>query len=280
MDGADDSLTQLKTFHPYIDPFAKECKGADGQSPAEKLLIAVVVYLCTIPLPAERSILELRATLAPYIEHLRDLVLLSEESSFYAIQSLEILTLHAPFGILPLQAGDPRNLSLARGQINTARSIANMLAFPNLAKVMVVVTERYDYFQESDYWLWACLCVQECSFSLECESMHRPKYLAELVGNVEKFLDPSYDSSWIKALDSTDVATLIGRLSVVDRTCRFGEVFDRLERLRGVLETAGQDVDFDPVGAMVEEMTSFGHRIDQLDQRHDYIMCKLLECFG
>jgi hypothetical protein len=208
----------------------------------------------------------------PYITLLRDRVLVQLPSSFSAIQALELFSLHAPLGVLPLQDCDPRSLGVARGQHVAMSSISISLNFPGLIKTVATPQHPLSPWECSEAWLWFAMCCLEASIVLEDEVIRRPASLQAARELVDGFLDPSASHFWRMGLESKDPAELIGRLCVADRLSRLGEIHDSLERLRHALETAAQEPHFDPVDAIIEDLKYFARRLERLDQLHDAVL--------
>jgi hypothetical protein len=272
-DRADSRFPHLKIFHPYLDPFSTLLGYTTSTAPDELLLISTVIYLCSLTLPAEPTITNIRNALTPFIILLRDRVLVQLPTSFHAVQALELLSIHAPLGILPLQLTDPRSIAMARGQHVALAGIATKLNFSAFFKNILRGIPR-DPWDQADCWLWLCVCCLDASVALEDEGIRRPASLQDARGLVENFLDPSSEHHWRMALESIDVSEVLGRLAVCDRLARLAEVHDSLERLRQALETAAQEPLFDAVEAITEELKYSFQRIEALDQRHDVILGK------
>jgi hypothetical protein len=265
-------FNHVRTFHPYLEPFSNLLAYTTSTAPDELLLISTVIYLSSLSLPNDDPVRRLRGSLIPYITLLRDRVLVQLPSSFSAIQALELFSLHAPLGVLPLQDCDPRSLGVARGQHVAMSSISISLNFPGLIKTVATPQHPLSPWECSEAWLWFAMCCLEASIVLEDEVIRRPASLQAARELVDGFLDPSASHFWRMGLESKDPAELIGRLCVADRLSRLGEIHDSLERLRHALETAAQEPHFDPVDAIIEDLKYFARRLERLDQLHDAVL--------
>ena len=273
-----DSVARLRTLHPYLEtlPFLFANYTSDP-CPSSALLLAVVIYISTLALPLEDELNQLRDTLTPFIIALRDSILLQIPRSFLAIQALEILSVHAPLGVLPVQLISPRTLGVARGQVSTAVSISTAVNFPKLTRHLTSVSQigGPSIWNESDVWLWLSLCLAEGSMTLEDETSRKPASFAEAHEMVEEFWSPEFRSTWQTTIGAVGGAELISRLSVCDRISRVSEVLDSLARVRNGLETAAVDPTFDIVGATAEELKYVTERMNSIDTKHDAILGKL-----
>ena len=113
------------------------------------LLTATVLYLCYR--------MDSLATAAIY---LRDLLLLRLRTSHHGGMALELLTLHAPFGLLPGQAVD-------QSHVDVLRSIPVILKHASKTRLeharAIMAGPLIDAFNSSDVWTWISLCEIEAS---------------------------------------------------------------------------------------------------------------------
>lgn len=266
------SVAQLRVFHPHLDPLP-ELFATLARTPSSSisLLLALVVYLASLALPVDPIVDRLRKDLAPYILSLRDTTMLHLPQSFHALQALEMLSMHAPLGILPLQTGNPRTLAVARGQLSTALQIGQLLAFPAFIRTMIRATAGSQLcWQTTESWSWLSLCAAEAMLVLEDETPKKPVTLAEAHSLAETFLSLDHDTWREEAVKNP--ASAVGKLALCDRIERLVGVFDSLARLRNVLELSAQDPAHDTVGAVVAEMKQFTMTAETLDSRHDTLL--------
>jgi hypothetical protein len=222
-------------------------------------------------MPSTPDIIALRHSLTPFILSLRDTTLLQLPADLHALHALEILALHAPLGILPLQATNPRTLHPARGQVLASNAIAHYCAFPNLIRSMshLSISNRFDM---TDVYLNLNLCANEASLNLENEATIKPTNLAEARDGAEGLTSGNSFALWTMGAERQHPAEMVGRLAACDRVLRVAEVHDAVARLRGAIEAAANEPTFDVVGTVTEELKFFAQRMESLDQRHDGIM--------
>lgn len=276
------SAERLYTFHPYLDPLSVlfERYAADA-STSNSLLLSLVIYLASLPLPPTEELSALRSTLQPHILALRDEVLLTLPPTFTALQCLDLLAVHAPLGILPVQMVTLRNLAIARGQLGASKQIAETLQFNTLVRHMRQVS-RYNgtighlSWEETDNWLWLCLIANEACLVLENEAITKPTCLQEAREYVDEYWGDNYHEIWSAALHVMSPAPLVGRLAICDRITRLTEVIDCALRIRSLLETAAADPNFDVIGSTTEEMKYLTDRLEAIDAKHDAILALIL----
>ncbi|OCF37136.1 hypothetical protein I316_01043 [Kwoniella heveanensis BCC8398] len=275
-------FSQLKTYHPHLESLAtmfRTYNNPNNQAnPAITLLLATVIYLSSLSLPADAAVQRLRASLSPYIIHLRASVLLQLPRSFHALQALEMLAIHCPLGILPLQQANLRTLSVARGQTVIISHMADAVEFDALVESVFAGPGPAFAFECTDVWLWLGLIADRASITLEDIHPTRPDDLYKARRIVDEFSDYGERSDfWQDGIRRGDYAALVGRLGVCDRVARLDDVLSTLQRLKGALDTSSTDPTFDPVRKIVNEFEGFDKRMEEIDRRHDLIMQHLSE---
>ena len=219
----------------------------------------------------------LRNTLTPYIITGRDAHLLQLPQSFHAIQALELLSVHAPLGVLPLQTANPLTLAVGRGQINAATSISERIEFPMLMK-QILQEGLARSFEISDTWLWLSLCAAEATAALEDESTKRPANLTSARDLAEALMASDSHEIWHRSLETRDAVEVMGRLAVCDRLARLGRVHDALGRMNSAMEMATQEPNLDLVESLVEELKYYLGRVEAIDMRYDALVCEPPSC--
>ena len=276
------SVARLRTFHPYLEtlPFLFSNHAADGTT-SSALLLSLVIYLATLALPNDDELFNIRATLTPYIVFLRDSMLLSLPQSFIAIQALNLLCVHAPLGVLPVQMTNPRSLAVARGQVFAASQIGAGLKFSSMVRHMTQVSRLHggsDHmrWEMADNWLYLSTCVAEAALALEEEVVKRPESLPEARELIEDFwASNNVAGIWSTGLHVLSPPELVGRLALCDRIARLSEIIDSCLRIRTNLDTAACEPAFDIVRAIGEELKYLTERLDAIDTKHDSIMALL-----
>lgn len=265
-------FAQLCTYHPYLDPLHVIFdKYSLSPAPEDQLLLSTIVYLCSLVLVPTPAVLQLRSFFRPRITFYRNRVLLTAPASFTTIQVLEILGLHAPLGVVPLQLVDPRSISVARGTFTLLCSISSQLKFPVFFKG-IAANEAENLWNLTDCLLFLSLTALEASIALEDEYPKPPAALAEVRQISMTYLDESREYLWRNGRESIGSAGLLGRLGLFDRICRLGEVSESLGRLRVTLESAAMDTTFNPVDAISDEFAFFATKMEACDSRHDTIL--------
>lgn len=268
------SFAQLRTFHPHLEPltnlFASYSPSSDSST---TLLVAIVSYLSSLSLPNDSQIKRLRAILTPYICRLRDAVLLKLPKNFQTLQALELMSVHAPLGVLPLQLTTLRTLAVARGQTLAACHISTELSFPRLIEQLLMPPGLRYSFECGDLWLWFGLCAGEAAATLEDLVPRKPQHLSEARRLADTFTNTRENVElWRESVHREDAALLVGRLAVCDKLARMEELLDALTRIRGALEMSATDPDVDPVQGIVGEFELFSTKMAEVDRRQDSIM--------
>ena len=215
----------------------------------------------------------MRNTLTPYIVAGRDTHLLQLPLSFHAIQALELLSVHAPLGVLPLQTANPLTLAVGRGQINAATRISESIAFPMVMK-RILQEGVARSFEMTDTWLWLSLCAAEANIALEDESTKRPASLTAARDLAEALMASESHELWQRSLDTRDAVEVLGRLALCDRLARLGRVHDALGRMNSAMEVATQEPNLDLVESLVEELKYYLGRVEAIDMRYDALICE------
>jgi hypothetical protein len=257
--------SQLRSYHPHLETLPRMLHlYAESNNPCLSLLFATSLYLSTLALPSDDRIRSLRTALAPYIYHLRDTVLLHLTPNFQALQGLDLLILHAPLGVLPLQLADPRHLAVARGQVNAIKVIAESLSFDVLFRTVIQGGLSYA-FNQSDIWLYLGMVAMQGEMALQDETCNKPAALVDARHIAEGFLADT--QLWHAALDVPEV---IGKLSVCDRLIRLDDVHNTLMRIQQALEGARSGKDM--VSDIVYEFEQHCSQTKALTERHDALL--------
>ncbi|KAL7424992.1 hypothetical protein Q5752_000679 [Cryptotrichosporon argae] len=265
-DKLDVGFAQLRTYHPHLQSLRRLFgQYATQRSPALSLLLSICLYLSALTLPSDERTSRLRAVLAPHVAQLQAHVVLRLPATVPAMQALELLAFHAPFGSLPFTLTDTRALAPARGHVVALDAIAVALRFPQ----MVANFNAYHNWANEDYWLWLGVVAAEAHVALEDDRVVRPARLAEASKAVDMLTRPGFDEFWKTAVENgTDQAEVFGRLAMCDRLLRLDEVHVALTKLRDTLETAASVDGFDVVAAISAEHEHFLQRMDAIDKRH------------
>lgn len=262
--------TKLRTYHPHLVPLQNLLSSTDeAAGPSRPLLISISVYLSTLVLAPSVG-QRLREVLTPYIYALRDAVLQQLPQSFTTLQALELLAIHAPFGVLPLDSTRLSSLVLSRGTITTAASIATELGAGMMVRTMLRLGNTHTWMG-TDTWTWLSTCAAEAAYKLEDEIARAPTNLAEARNLAEMFYDPEDLDIWRKGVSIVDEADFVGRLHVCDKLLRTAEVLDSLARSRAILENASKDPGYEATDAMEAEFKYAFARMESLDHKHDAI---------
>ena len=265
-------FVRLRTFHPYLDPLTNLIEDhAKSPSRPSDLLLSLAFYLSSLSFPNDLTFVRIRSSLAPHITRLRDWVLLHLPQDFAAIQALDLMSMHAPLGVLPLQTTNLNLLTVGRGLSAAALSISQVLSFHGLISRMMRIGLTVCW-ETTDCWLWLSLCLAEAALSLEDQLPRPPSSLAEARGLADTFLAREDLEFWRRGLLNGEMDGLVGRLSLCDRLVRFGHVHDTMASMRAALERAAADSSFDPVEAIVAEFKFFTQRLELLDERHADVM--------
>jgi hypothetical protein len=261
---------KLRTYHPHLVPLGNLVSATDEAAGLSRpLLISVSVYLSTLVLAPSVG-QRLREVLTPYIYSLRDAVLQQLPQSFTTLQALELLAVHAPFGVLPLDSTRLSSLVLNRGTIASALSVSMEVG----AAAMIRSYSRLGNLQTwmaTDTWTYLSSCAVEAAYKLEDEIARAPASLADARNLVEMFYDLEDLEIWRNGVGIVDEADFVGRLHVCDKLLRTAEVLDSLSRSRAILDNAAKDINFDATEAMEVEFKYAFARLEDLDRKHDAI---------
>lgn len=272
------SFSRLRTFHAYLESFQTIWDRCTASPLCEdQLLLCMIIYLSSLPLAPELPVTKLRAYLRPRITCFRDRVLLHTPISFTTLQALELVSVHAPLGVVPLQLTDPRIVTVARGQIAALRFISSQVKFATFFQA-IAEREGDNLWNQPDCLLYFYTTALDAGMALEDEAPHAPAALAEVRELAAQYLGESREYLWRNGQESIGAAGLVGRLGVFDRLCRLGEVIDSLDRLRKTIDTAAMDGEFNAVDAISDEFTLFAQKMDKCDQRHEAILGELQYC--
>lgn len=237
----------------------------DDADLSRPLLLCLVVYLSTLAIPATSG-QRLRDALTPYIYALRDSVLQQLPYSFVTLQALEIMSVHAPYGVLPLDTTSLSSLALARGTVQAAAAVSVELNASLMIRTMSRVGHVHTWLA-TDTWTWLSTCAAEAAFRVEDETPRVPASLAEARAIAELFYDREDLDVWRKGVGMLDEAEFLGRLYMCDRLLHLAELLDSVMRSRGVVETASKDPDFDATAAMDAEFRYAMSRLEDLDKK-------------
>ncbi|WWD20195.1 hypothetical protein CI109_104671 [Kwoniella shandongensis] len=267
-------FAQLQVYHPHLEPIPVMLDMYNSSpEPTLSLLIAMVVYISTIALPADATTQNIRKVLTPFITGRRNDLLLQLPNTFFALASLELLATHSPFGVLPLQMTNLHTLAVAKGYVPTASLISTRLSFVHMIEKLVTGPRIGYAFKCSDTWLWLSLIATEAAATLEDNDPIKPLHLAQARQLADTFCDMSvHGDLWQDSIGREDASVLVGRLAVSDKLARLEELLDALARVRESLETSSRDPMYDPVRGITMEFEAYTRKIDELGRRHDFIM--------
>ena len=213
----------------------------------------------------------LRSILTSHITSLRAAIMLQLPVSFHALQALDLLAIHAPLGVLPLQLVKPTSLGIARGQIHASSIISESLAYASLFK-QFRNSGIFHTWESADAWLYLSLRANEASSALEDEVTKRPATLNEARDLAEAMMTGANTEVWRSGLDGHDPAGVLGRLAICDRLARLGQVHDGIARIRGTMDAAAAEPNLDIVEAVVEELKYHSGRLEAIDGRFEAIV--------
>ena len=267
-------VSKMQTFHPWLDTldaiFLEFTRAPNGSS---KVLLAVVLYLSSLAKPHDSALANFRTSLVPLIIHLRDRTVLRLPRTCQSVQALELLALHAPFGILPLQLTDTRSPDIARGQIAAASVIASSLEWSSTFGDPESHHLSTTHDQDSPaLWTWLALCADEAALALENETPLRPSFLDAATLLSRRFLQQEYVESWSKRPSEISVAQIIGRISVCDRITRLAVVHDGLAEILAGLNRSAVDRNFDLIGATVATIQQTLNSVEEMGRTHGMLM--------
>ncbi|WWC73543.1 uncharacterized protein I206_107515 [Kwoniella pini CBS 10737] len=265
---------QLKTYHPHLETLDDLYKRyAAAPDAPTKLLLSLVIYLTTLSLPADEPIHQIRVLLTSYISHLRDRALLHQTRSFICLQAFELLAVHAPLGVLPLEPTSLKDLGVARGISVASRHLMGILEFDKLIDQVMSGPGFVFAFQCADFWLWASLIADQTALAFEDLKPTRPSDLSQAKSITDDFLNYNDRSRlWLDGINNGDIAILVGRLSICDRLARSEAVLDTMSRLRSSLDMSVGNTTFDPVNEILNEFENFERGMEVIDARHDAVM--------
>jgi hypothetical protein len=258
---------QLRVFHPHLQPLPDLFKiHAASSDTSLTLLLATTIYLASWSLPSD-SAGGVRTKLAPLISHLQHRVLVHRPTSFYALQALEVLSLHAPFGVLPYEYTDLGSLAPARGQVTIATSILDRLDI----EVSCSSVSLSSQWENPETWLLLGVHTAEARLVLEVKFPRKPRGLGNARGIASIFTAPENSILW-RIHEPDEAPAVLGRLAICDQLARLEELIDALARLRGILEKAAETPGFDATEPVTEEFKAFDRRLEEIDARHDEIL--------
>ncbi|WVW86796.1 hypothetical protein I302_108851 [Kwoniella bestiolae CBS 10118] len=272
-------FSQLKTFHPHLKSLEEAYKEYnDSPDVSTSLFLATVIYLSSLALPPDSDIQHIRTTLTPYITYLRDRVMLQLPRSFIALHALELLVVHAPLGVLPMELTSLKDLGVARGLLGTAKNLMITLEYHELVDQAIADTDPIFAFDCTDLWLWASLIADQATISFEDLNPVKPHNLAHARRITENFTNYNEQLGlWQEGIAKGDLAVLIGRLSVCDRLARSEEVLDTITNIKRALDISASNPTYDPVRGILNEFQNHERRMEDLDRRHDALIRVLAE---
>lgn len=243
-----------------------------------QLLLSTSLYLSSLGCPLAGETIRLRDTLSPYIYALRDSVMNQLPHLFCAVQALEMLAVHAPFGVLPLDTTTLSSVALARGTISTAKTILAEMNAIGLVRSMVRAGHLHA-FNIPDVWTWLATCSMEAQYRLEDEVIRVPADFMEARQIAETFFEKDDMSFWLRGVRPGDDVEQLSRLSTCDEIVRLGIVLDFTTRTRDSLEAAFKDPTFDLVPAIDSMFKYTLKQMEKEDHRHEAILGEsMLSC--
>ena len=238
-----------------------------------------MVYIATTSLTTTTEVAAVRSKLVPIIHELRAEVLFALPTSTATVQALEMLSFHVPTGVLPCEAGDLSQMSVGRGQVQSALSIYASLH--GSLHVYRPEMDIYNHWDSQETWLWLNLVAAQAQLAIEEEYPRGlPPLLSEASALVERFLDPEVRDLWLRATSDYNVAELVGRLAICDRIVRLCQTHDTMSQLFGGLDTLAVNAFYDQSAAVTMMLEHLIERQRALESRHDGILSKsiLLPC--
>lgn len=200
-------------------------------------------------------------------------MILQLPQAFPAVQALELLAVHAPFGVLPLDVTTLSSVALARGVVSTAVAISNNLNALNLIRVMTKLGSLH-VFVNPDTWTWLSLCAIEAQYRLEDEVLRVPPAFLEARQLAEDCFEREDMEVWRRGVLPGDDTDFIAKLSTCDRLMRLGVVIDFLTRVRDSIEVVLGEPTYDLVSA-IDSMFKYSlKQMEKLDERHEVILGK------
>lgn len=230
------------------------------------LLLATTIYLASWSLPSD-SAGGVRTKLAPLIGHLQHRILVQQPTSYYALQALEALSLHAPFGVLPYEYTDLSSLAPARGQVTIATSILDRLDIEASCSSVPLSSQ----WENPETWLLLGVRTAEARLVLEDKLPRKPQGLSHARRIASMFTAPENSMLW-RIHDADETPAVLGRLAICDQLAGLEELIDGLARLYGILEDAAEIPGFDATTPVTEEFRAFDKRLEEIDERHDDIL--------
>lgn len=265
----------LRTYHPHLQDIDHlfDLLKRHPDDTTMQFLLCVAVFLGAQSLPEDQDMCRIRDTLGEVLTTLLMLMLSHRPESFYAIQALEVFSLHAPFApALPFQLTDPRTLSIGRGIIDASRHISESLNFASL-----VLECRFEPWGNPDFWLYAGVRVAEAQSVLENVRPRKPQELAA----AKKGVDPVWknDALWIAAASGDNPVENLGKLSVCDRLYQADELLDSMMRIYSIQDAVVRDPSHSPIPLILHEVETFAAKMVAQDQRHDHILRERSQSF-
>lgn len=237
------------------------------------MLLCLVVYLSTLAVPASSG-QRLRDTLTPYIYALRDAVLQQLPCTFATLQALEIMSVHAPYGVLPLDTTSLTSLALAKGAVQAAATMAVELQAGLMIRTMSRVGHVHTWLA-TDTWTWLSCCAAEANMRVEDETPRMPTSMADARAIVDLFYDRDDLDVWRQGVSLVDEAEFTGRLYMCDRLLHLAETLQFAVRCRAAIEQAAKDINFDMTAAIDAEFQYNSARLNELEKKFQAIYGKL-----
>ncbi|ORX36357.1 hypothetical protein BD324DRAFT_651597 [Kockovaella imperatae] len=264
-------VLSLKTHHPWLPSLSDLLREYDPKTCSEpaSLLLALVIYLASTSIPSQTQ--QLRSTLIPLVTTLRSSVLLHVPLSLAAVQALQLLTFHAPFGTLPWEKVNYHSLSVGRGQLGSALSIHSALG--SRAFNLHFDMDPILLWDNPQFWLWMCLVADQGRLVLEDETteVRLPSQLSQAKVLVDRIMVPSTYDVWGNASSETDSAELVGKLGVCNRIVRLAAALDTICKFHQSLLSLADDGFHDHVAHVMQDLDEYNSQLRGIEQEHDHI---------
>lgn len=259
-------------FHPHFTHMEDLLKLLDHEpTPGRWLFVSVIAYLSSLSLPPEKDVLHLRATLAPVIQTVRGNVLLNLPADVEACQALQMLTVHAPFGVLPLEQTDLSDAQIARGQLSAAFTIWRKLGVQ--PKVLQKLEENSMEGLASMYetWLFLNLIAEATAAEIQAERPSLPGYLMEgtRIANMCMAKDLDYIRRHCLGFHKIQV---MGRMYLCDRLLRLADTLNTIIKLRLIFESTATDPYFPAFDALRATLNDYLSSVDAREQAFDELL--------
>lgn len=155
-------------------------------------------------------------------------LMIQSPDSLHAIQALLLLSIIAPFGILPNQSVVPSELVVARGYLKAAKSTAEAISLEMTVKSLIASSANA--WDSVETWTWLSLCALEAEMALEGSIITPPHELVNAQPIAETLIEIAHQK-----LDGDDLG--LGKAILCERLLRLGLVYADMEQPEKIAES-------------------------------------------